>query len=308
VSLDFKVFIKQKFLDQGICSFSSLDKIVRQCDIDDMLIDPTLEVPDVQGKILVIKGKSLDKKADAFTALMRILQDSEAVIYIPHTLVSMVIGAKGRTINQIKKDSQCEIFVNQQLQGLPLCSIQLKTANPRQQGSTCRTIYEILERNARDDDLKTVYVKPLAKTEIKTIAKFVIAEDSQGYLIGKHGVFTKQLEDIHIYMHCGKETANKALMPREAVCSLEGYLKDIEEATRMVLHRLQSFYEASKKDYELVPLALLIPYNLVTKIIGAGGSLIQQLVQKTGAQIRVSCSKNDPYTEEVVVTIDGTLE
>lgn len=73
VSLDFKVFIKQKFLDQGICSFSSLDKIVRQCDIDDMLIDPTLEVPDVQGKILVIKGKSLDKKADAFTALMRIL-------------------------------------------------------------------------------------------------------------------------------------------------------------------------------------------------------------------------------------------
>ena len=46
-TLDFKVFIKQKFLDQGICSFSSLDKIVRQCDIDDMLIDPTLEVPDV---------------------------------------------------------------------------------------------------------------------------------------------------------------------------------------------------------------------------------------------------------------------
>lgn len=105
VSLDFKVFIKQKYLDQGICSFSSLDKIVRQCDIDDMLIDQSLEVPDAQGKILIIKGKSLDKKADAFTALMRTLADNEAIIYIPHTLVSIIIGSKGRTINQIKKDS-----------------------------------------------------------------------------------------------------------------------------------------------------------------------------------------------------------
>lgn len=107
------------------------------------------------------------------------------------------------------------------------------------------------------------------------MAKFVISEDSQGYLIGKHGVFTKSLEDIGIYMHCGKEQSNKALRPREAVCSLEGTLKDIEEATEMIVKRLSSYYEASKKEYETVPLALLIPYNLVTKIIGAGGSLIQ---------------------------------
>jgi len=57
-----------------------------------------------------------------------------------------------------------------------------------------------------------------------------------------------------------------------------------------------------------VPLALLIPYSLVTKIIGAGGSLIKQLVQKTGSQIRLSCSKHDAYTEEVLVTIEGSVE
>jgi hypothetical protein len=44
---------------------------------------------------------------------------------------------------------------------------------------------------ASPEDLKQVYVKPISKTEIKTMAKFVISEDSQGYLIGKHGVFTK---------------------------------------------------------------------------------------------------------------------
>lgn len=45
-------------------------------------------------------------------------------------------------------------------------------------------------------------------------------------------------------MHCGRETSNKALRPREAVCSLEGYLKDIEEATGMIVHRLQNYYQA----------------------------------------------------------------
>jgi predicted PilT family ATPase len=82
----------------------------------------------------------------------------------------------------------------------------------------------------------------------------------------------------------------------------------VEKATEMMVKRLANYYEASEKDYSGVPLALLIPYNLVTKIIGAGGSLIKQLVQKTGAQIRVNSSKNEPHVEEVVVTIDGTLE
>lgn len=76
----------------------------------------------------------------------------------------------------------------------------------------------------------------------------------------------------------------------------------------MMVKRLANYYEASEKDYSGVPLALLIPYKLVTKIIGAGGSLIKQLVQKTGAQIRVNSSKNETHVEEVVVTIDGTLE
>lgn len=79
-------------------------------------------------------------------------------------------------------------------------------------------------------------------------------------------------------MHCGKEERNKALRQREAVCSLEGNLQNVEKATELVVKRLSLYYEASERDYTTVPLALLIPYNLVTKIIGAGGSLIKSLV------------------------------
>lgn len=143
------------------------------------------------------------------------------------------------------------------------------------QAAACKNIFELLEKNASPEDISQPSMAPQFKTEIKTVAKFVISEDSQGYLIGKHGVFTKQLEDIRIYMHCGKEERNKALRQREAVCSLEGSLLNVEKATEMMVKRLANYYEASEKDYSGVPLALLIPYNLVTKIIGAGGSLIK---------------------------------
>ncbi len=84
-------------------------------------------------------------------------------------------------------------------------------------------------------------------------------------------------------MHCGKELSNKALRSREAVCSLKGTLHNIEQASELIVKRLSSYYEASGKNYQEVPLAVLIPHNLVTKIIGAGGCLIKELVMKTGA-------------------------
>ena len=71
-----------------------------------------MAVPEQPGKILVIKSKSIDKKAEAFITLMRMMGDQETLIFVPHTLVSMVIGSKGRTINSIKKEAGCDILVN----------------------------------------------------------------------------------------------------------------------------------------------------------------------------------------------------
>ncbi len=47
---------------------------------------------------------------------------------------------------------------------------------------------------------------------------------------------------------------------------------------------------------------------MVGKIIGAGGCLIKELVTKTGAKIRAISEKNSPKTEEIVISIDGTVE
>ena len=46
----------------------------------------------------------------------------------------------------------------------------------------------------------------------------------------------------------------------------------------------------------------------MTKIIGAGGCLIKEIVNRTGANIRVCSKKDDIHLEEIVVTIDGNKE
>ena len=62
-----------------------------------------------------------------------------------------------------------------------------------------------------------------------------------------------------------------------------GTLADIEYAIKELISRLTSYYEVKDENFEKVSLALLIPYTYVTKIIGAGGCLIKELVVKTGA-------------------------
>ena len=85
-----------------------------------------------------------------------------------------------------------------------------------------------------------------------------------------------------------------------------GTLSDIEYAIKELIDRLSSYYEAKNESFDTVSLALLIPYTYVTKIIGAGGCLIKELVNRTNAEIKVCSSKSEPYTNEVVVTVDGT--
>ncbi len=75
--------------------------------------------------------------------------------------------------------------------GLAFRSITLKSSSPRILASAARQIYDLLEHQATPEDLKTVSAKPLSKADLKTTAKFVISEEAQGYLIGKHGSFTK---------------------------------------------------------------------------------------------------------------------
>lgn len=74
---------------------------------------------------------------------------------------------------------------------MSLRSVAIK-GNIRQATQAIKLVYDCLERNAHTvEDFEIRVAKPMSKDQIKTTAKFVVDEKSQGYLIGKHGAFTK---------------------------------------------------------------------------------------------------------------------
>ena len=84
INLDVKVFIKEKFLTKGgLSSFSFYEQIIKQSGCDDIYIDEKEIIPDLAGKILVIKSKHLEEKIDAYLSIMRRIEDSETLLFIP---------------------------------------------------------------------------------------------------------------------------------------------------------------------------------------------------------------------------------
>lgn len=71
----------------------------------------------------------------------------ETIVFVPEGLVSMVIGSKGRQINQFKHESRAEIVVNQPIVGMNLRSVSIK-GNIRQATQAVKLLYDCLERHA----------------------------------------------------------------------------------------------------------------------------------------------------------------
>ena len=58
---------------------------------------------------------------------------------------------------------------------------------------------------------------------------------------------------------------------------MSGTLQDIQDGILQFCKRLEEYYEQIKKSFSRKSLDLLIPSNLVTKIIGAGGCMIKEI-------------------------------
>ena len=58
---------------------------------------------------------------------------------------------------------------------------------------------------------------------------------------------------------------------------LTGSLQEVILAIEEFIKRLDDCYAESKKSFKSHALALMIPSNLVTKIIGAGGCMIKEI-------------------------------
>lgn len=103
------------------------------------------------------------------------------------------------------------------------------TGTPRNLSKACGIMYNTLEEQAyliKDwDKIKT---ESISKEDVKLTAKFIVDTEACGFIIGRHGNFTKYLEhNLGIYMRCDKDDNNRILKSYQSICSMKGTLKDI---------------------------------------------------------------------------------
>lgn len=158
-----------------------------------------LQIPDINGKVIQIKAKSLKARKKAARIVieemmaemkMKAGESTTVLIFIPEGMVSLIIGAKGRQIKILTTDSGTDIVVNQPIHRMSHRTVKVE-GQPRNIARAIAMIYGLLEERAEDFKDITEPAKPFNIKSIKVTAKFVIDHKAVGFIIGRNGQFTK---------------------------------------------------------------------------------------------------------------------
>ena len=114
--------------------------------------------------------------------------------FVPEGLVAVTIGHKGRLIQRIKEETGVAVIINQRVRGMTYRSTYA-IGSPDKLAKACAIMYNTMEEQAyliKDwDKIKT---ESISKEDVKLTAKFIVDTDACGFIIGRHGNFTKYLE------------------------------------------------------------------------------------------------------------------
>jgi hypothetical protein len=100
----------------------------------------------------------------------------------------------------------------------------------------------------------------------------IIFDQSQGFMIGREGQFSRELQHNHrVYMRCEKHREFRVLRDDESICRLSGRESDVKRAVINVLKKMAHYDETNKSDLYEKETFMVIGTTYVTKIIGVGG-------------------------------------
>lgn len=189
--------------------------------------DIVLGMPTVTGRTLTLRGPSLRSKFEALKLVLReferVGECHEIVLFIPQTLVSRFIGAKGRGVFALQNQTSTQIQV-----GNPVPDSNDREVRISGTEEAVRSAVEMLHR-------KVVEYRPAADSGIK----FAIPQTCAAHLIGKGGSFTKALlRDFDVELKvssdptCKERELSAILLGKKARCleALDEVVKKMEEA------------------------------------------------------------------------------
>lgn len=225
-----------------------------------------LEKPTATGRTLSLRGPSLRSKFEALKLVLReferVGESHDIIFFIPQSLVSRFIGAKGREVFALQSQTCTEIQVGNAVPDSSDREVRISGTE-----DAVRSAVEMLHR-------KVVEYRPAADSGIK----FAIPQTCAAHLIGKGGSFTKALlRDFDVELKVNSDSACKErelsaiLLGKKARCleALDEVVKKMEDAiynsdtpkngskTVMLLRstsesRLNDIARSLKKDLDVV--------------------------------------------------------
>ena len=309
--LDFLIFISTKIKD-SLLDNKILDSIISQIGGIQMDFDLNIKIPEYNGCLLRIKSNEILKKRDATQHLLDFIVKNNLdhpndhkkkgekiaiIIMIPNGLVSMIIGTKGKQISSLIEQSKATIVINQPIYKMTYRTVTI-SGYPEGIANGVMLIQKIMEERYNEVDNIEFESPPLNVMTTQTNVKIVLPEYIVDNICSKrHGnsSFIDMIKNkFDISVKIGKEHKNRHLDKNDLVCSFKGTINNVQDAILELIQKIKYDIRSNYDGKESFQLKILINKVFVTKLIGAGGCMIQEIANfAKGASIKIMSNKND---------------
>ena len=326
--LDFLIFISTKIKD-SLLENKILDSIISQIGGISMDFDLNFKIPEYNGCLLKIKSNEIRKKRDATQHLLEFIvkhnldhpndqkkkgEKIAIIIMIPNGLVSMIIGTKGKQISTLIEQSQASIVINQPIYKMTYRTVTI-SGYPEGITNGIMLIQQIMEERYNEVNTIEFECPPLNVMTTQTNVKIVLPE----YIIDnictkRHGnePFINVLRDKYdVTTKIYPEHKNRQLDKKDVICSFKGTINNVKDAIIELSNKIKNDIRSTYDGKESYQLKILINKVFVTKLIGAGGCMIQEIANfAKGASIKIMSNKNDEKKNnfhDISLCIAGSL-
>ncbi|CAD8080899.1 unnamed protein product [Paramecium sonneborni] len=308
-SIDF--FIESRFITQEDLK-SILEDVRCLYNVQSIKLNPQNQIPALDGSAFSIidhDENKLNARSDAVNKILQLIEERskqklEVFMLIPEGTVSTVIGTQGKQIEYIKLQTKAHLVVNQ-----PIYDFQLRTVRIIGESSCIFNaikliIKQLQERGISNEDYAKK-AEPLDPRRVMTKAKFVFLN-----LIIEYILNNRELEKKYSVRLKGKgineiKIKKNKLRKDEGILQIDGTLFNVQEAIQNIIKKVTQYFRKNEFDIRIV-----MPSNFASKLIGAKGCQIKELVNKArGAQIKVLSDKDDSDVNlDCLVQVSGSME
>jgi hypothetical protein len=110
-----------------------------------------------------------------------------------------------------------------------------------------------------------------------------------------------------------KDTKNRQIDRREVIASIRGTVENVQDALILIIRKISNYIRGVFDGRDSYSLRMLINKSYVTKLIGAGGCMIQEIANFAGgASIKILSNRYDDrrnrnVDQDTIVCIAGSI-